>query len=175
MQLYYQGKLSMEDYMQATLAPLTGLSVQTVAGWVQRYIRRDILPRVYPAARERLQWHRERGDCISVISATGEHRGADRRTARRRRCAGDRRGNQRRPLHRQHLRHHDLPTGQGDPPATLAGAASAPEIRTQPRLQRLLNDKAMLQFVDSATVINPDSELSALAAEHGWEVCRWER
>ena len=38
-----------------------------------------------------------------------------------------------------------------------------------------LNDKAMLQFVDSATVINPDSELSALAAEHGWEVCRWER
>ncbi len=28
MQLYYQGKLSMEDYMQATLAPLTGLSVQ---------------------------------------------------------------------------------------------------------------------------------------------------
>lgn len=48
MQLYYQGKLSMEDYMQATLAPLTGLSVQTVAGWVQRYIRRDILPRVYP-------------------------------------------------------------------------------------------------------------------------------
>lgn len=67
MQLYYQGKLSMEDYMQATLAPLTGLSVQTVAGWVQRYIRRDILPRVYPAARERLQWHRERGDCILVI------------------------------------------------------------------------------------------------------------
>ncbi|SVK54445.1 Uncharacterised protein [Acinetobacter baumannii] len=33
----------------------------------------------------------------------------------------------------------------------------------------------MLQFVDSATVINPDSELSALAAERGWEVCRWER
>lgn len=44
MQSYYQGQLSMEDYMQATLVPLAGLSTQTVAGWVQRYIRRDILP-----------------------------------------------------------------------------------------------------------------------------------
>lgn len=42
--LCYQGKLSMEDYMRATLAPLIGLNPQTVAGWVQRYIRSDILP-----------------------------------------------------------------------------------------------------------------------------------
>lgn len=85
MQLYYQGKLSMEDYMQATLAPLAGLSVQTVAGWVQRYIRRDILPRVYPAARERLQLapraRRLHSGDLRHRRASG---GADRRTARRR-------------------------------------------------------------------------------------------
>lgn len=39
MQLYYQGKLSMEDYMRATLPPLIDLNTQTVAVWVQRYIR----------------------------------------------------------------------------------------------------------------------------------------
>lgn len=176
MQLYYQGKLSMEDYMQATLAPLTGLSVQTVAGWVQRYIRRDILPRVYPDARERLQWHRERGDCILVISATGEHLVA--------------------PIAEQLGADDALAIGVEISDGRFTGNTYGTMTYQQGKVIRLqhwlaqhphlkfehshgysdsLNDKAMLQFVDSATVINPDSELSALAAEHGWEVCRWER
>lgn len=32
-----------------------------------------MLPRVYHAGRERLHWHGECGDCIVIISATGEY------------------------------------------------------------------------------------------------------
>jgi len=176
MQLYYQGKLSMEDYMQATLTPLTGLSTQTVAGWVQRYIRRDILPRVYPAARERLLWHRERGDCILVISATGEHLvapiaeqlGADGALAigvsiEDGRFTGDTYGT--------------MTYQKGKVIRLKQWLAEHPELSFEHShgYSGSLNDKAMLEYVDSATVINPDSDLHALAVEHGWEVCSWER
>ncbi len=176
MQLYYQGKLSMEDYMQATLAPLAGLNTQTVAGWVQRYIRRDILPRVYPAARERLLWHRERGDCILVISATGEHLvapiaahlGADDALAigvevQDGRFTGNTYGT--------------MTYQQGKVTRLKKWLAEHPELSFEHRhgYSDSLNDKAMLEYVDSATVINPDTELKALAVEQGWEICRWER
>ncbi|GAK25847.1 HAD family hydrolase [Serratia liquefaciens] len=176
MQHYYQGKLSMEDYMQATLAPLAGLSTETVAGWVQRYIRRDILPRVYPAARERLLWHRERGDCILVISATGEHLvapiaaqlGADGALAigvevQDGRFTGNTYGT--------------MTYQQGKVIRLKKWLAEHPELGFEHShgYSDSLNDKAMLEYVDSATVINPDSELNALALENGWEICRWER
>ncbi len=176
MQLYYQGKLSMEDYMQATLAPLAGLNTQTVAGWVQRYIRRDILPRVYPAARERLLWHRERGDCILVISATGEHLvapiaaqlGADGALAigvevQDGRFTGNTYGT--------------MTYQQGKVTRLKTWLAEHPELSFEHShgYSDSLNDKAMLEYVDSATVINPDTELKALAVEQGWEICRWER
>lgn len=176
MQSYYQGSLSMEDYMRATLAPLVGLSAQTVAGWVERYIRRDILPRVYPAARERMLWHRERGDCILVISATGEHLVA--------------------PIAQQLGADDALAIGVEVADGRFTGNTYGTMTYQQGKVIRLcqwlqqhpelkfahshgysdsINDKAMLEYADSASVINPDSDLTALAALHGWEVCRWER
>ena len=70
---YYQGSLSIEEYMRTTLSPLEGMSTLTVSGWVRRFIQRDILPRVYPSARERMAWHQQRGDKVMVVSASGEH------------------------------------------------------------------------------------------------------
>lgn len=176
MQLYYQGKLPMEDYMRATLVPLTGLSSRTVASWVQRYIRRAILPRVYPAARERLLWHRERGDCILIISATGEHLvtpiaeqlGADDALAIGVEVVDGRfTGNT----------YGTLTYQQGKVTRLQQWLQQHPELQfaNSHGYSDSINDQAMLQFVDSATVINPDSELSALAAHYGWEVCHWER
>lgn len=73
MKQYYQGELSMSCYMESTLSPLVGRHTTEVAGWVERFIERDILPRIYPQARKMLAWHRNRGDYIVIISATGEH------------------------------------------------------------------------------------------------------
>ncbi|HEI8865654.1 HAD family phosphatase [Serratia sp. AKBS12] len=176
MQHYYQGTLSMEAYMRATLAPLAGCSVPTVAGWVERYIRRDILPRVYPAARERLQWHRERGDCILVVSATGEHLVA--------------------PIAERLGADGALAIGVEIAAGRYTGNTYGTMTYRQGKVIRLqqwleqqpqrqfsyihgysdsINDRPMLEYVDSATVINPDADLHALALQHGWEVCRWER
>lgn len=176
MQSYYQGKLSMEEYMRATLAPLIGLSAQTVAAWVQRYIQRDIVPRVYPAARERMLWHRERGDCILVISATGEHLvapiaerlGADGALAIGVEVANGRfTGNT----------YGTMTYQQGKVIRLQQWLQQHPELKFEHShgYSDSLNDQAMLTYVDSATVINPDSSLEALAARLGWEVCRWER
>jgi HAD superfamily hydrolase (TIGR01490 family) len=176
MQLYYQGKLPMEDYMRATLVPLTGLSTQTVAGWVQRYIRRDILPRVYPAARERMLWHRERGDYILVISATGEHLvapiaaqlGADGALAIGVEVVDGRfTGNT----------YGTITYQQGKVIRLRQWLQQHPELKFEHShgYSDSINDKAMLEFVDSATVINPGSDLNELAVLSGWEVCHWER
>lgn len=176
MQPYSQGTLSMEEYMQTTLAPLVGLSTQTVADWVQRYICQDVLPRVYPAARERMLWHRERGDYILVISATGEHLVA--------------------PIAQQLGADDALAIGveivdgcfTGNTYGTLT-YQHGKVIRLQQWLQQhpelqfehiygysdSINDKTMLEYVDSATVINPDHTLSTLAAQHGWDVYHWQR
>jgi len=70
---YHAGSLSIEEYMRTTLSPLTGMATLTVAGWVRRFIHRDILPRVFPAARERIQWHQQRGDTVMIITASGDH------------------------------------------------------------------------------------------------------
>ena len=73
MEQYYRGSLSMEAYMHTTLSPLTDMATTTVSGWIRRFIHRDILPRVYPDARQRMDWHLQRGDTVLVISASGEH------------------------------------------------------------------------------------------------------
>ncbi|GAA3884764.1 MULTISPECIES: HAD family hydrolase [Gibbsiella] len=176
MQRYYQGTLAIEDYMRATLAPLEGLSAQTVAGWIARYVHRDILPRVYPAARERLQWHRERGDYILIVSASGEHLvapiasqlGADGALAVGVEIEDGRfTGNI-----------YGTPTyQQGKVTRLQQWQAQHPELRFGHShcYSDSINDKALLAFADSATVINPDSDLHALALQHGWEIRYWER
>ncbi|WP_127350801.1 HAD family hydrolase [Dickeya fangzhongdai] len=176
MQRYYQGTLAIEDYMYLSLSPLIGLSAETVSGWVDRFIRRDILPRLYPAARKRMDWHRQRGDTLIIISASGEHLvqpiahhlGADHAlaigvTLEDGRFTGDIYGM---PTyqHGKVIRIREwLAQRDGEPFDQLHGYSDS------------LNDQAMLEFVDQAYAINPAPELAALAQEKGWRICRWQR
>jgi len=70
---YYAGELAMEDYMDYTLTPLRGLTHAEVKHWVDRFIEAVIVPRIFPQAWRQLELHRQRGDRLLVISATGEH------------------------------------------------------------------------------------------------------
>ncbi|MBX9444524.1 HAD family hydrolase [Dickeya chrysanthemi] len=175
MQSYYQGTLAIEDYMYLSLSPLIGLEAETVSTWIERFIQRDILPRLYPQAREHMDWHRQRGDTLVVISASGEHLvqpiarhlGADHAlaigvTLKDGRFTGDIHGV---PTYqhgkvtciREWLAHRD-----GEPFGRLYGYSDS------------LNDRAMLEFVDQAYVVNPSPELAALAQEKDWRICRWQ-
>ena len=173
---YYTGDMSMADYMTTTLAPLTGLSVSTVSHWIDRFIQRDILPRVYPAARERLQWHQQRGDTIIIISASGEHLVT--------------------PIAQQLGADCAMAVGveivDGIYSGQFCGTLTYKEGKVTSIKQWLeqdlarqfdktwaysdsINDVPMLEFADQAFVINPGDPLRAIAGERGWEVCHWQR
>ncbi|MTD26674.1 HAD family hydrolase [Erwinia sorbitola] len=176
MEQYYQGSLSMEEYMNTTLSPLAGMATTTVSGWIRRFIHRDILPRVYPAARERLNWHRERGDTVLIISASGEHLVT--------------------PIAQQLGAYGALAIGVEMVDDRYSGQTYGTMTYKEGKVSRLkewlkqeqtaefsrtwaysdsLNDLPMLEHADHACVINPDGQLNQLAQQRGWEICHWNR
>ncbi|MEM6159870.1 HAD family hydrolase [Erwinia sp. P6884] len=171
---YRQGTLTMEEYMTATLSPIAGRGTLTVSGWVRRFIQRDILPRVYPSARERMMWHQQRGDRVMVVSTSGEHLVI--------------------PIAEQLGAHGALAIGVeivGDRYSGHSyGTISCHEGKITPLNDWLtvqnddayertwaysdsIHDLPMLEQADHAYVINPAGPLHALAQQRGWEVCRW--
>lgn len=171
---YYQGTLSMEEYMDTTLAPLAGLPTAGVSGWIQRFIQSDILPRVYPAARERIRWHHQRGDTVIVISASGEHLVA--------------------PIAQRLGADGALAIGVEVIDSRYTGQFYGPLTYKQGKVECIerwlsqnsarrfeqtwaysdsLNDRPLLENADRAWVINPAAELRRLAEERGWTVCHW--
>lgn len=173
---YYQGSLSMEEYMATTLSPLVGMGTLTVSGWVRRFIQRDILPRVYPSAREKMAWHQQRGDTIIVISASGEHLVS--------------------PIAQQLGAHGALAVGVEIVDDRYSGRAYGTMTYKEGKVTRLndwlaiqqntafertwaysdsMNDLPMLEHADHAYVVNPDEPLHQLAQQRGWEVYRWAR
>lgn len=70
---YTNGTMDMDRYMQATLKPIIGMDSKTLTQLVAEFIERKIKPAFYDDAISRIQWHKQRGDIVLVISATGEH------------------------------------------------------------------------------------------------------
>lgn len=175
MEQYYRGEMAIEDYMRLILSPLAGRHRDTVAQWAESFIDSDILPQFYPAARERMAWHRQRGDCIVVVSASGEHLvapiarrlGADHSLAigvalENERYTGDIYG---------------VPTYQQGKVTRieqwLAEHNGAP-FRARYGYSDSINDRTLLEYVDHPFVINPDPALEALAAQRNWPINRWQ-
>ena len=173
---YYAGTLAMEEYMALTLAPLAGLAAPTVAGWVRRWIQRDILPRVYPEARARIQWHQQRGDKVVICSASGEHLVA--------------------PIAERLGAHGALAIGVEVVNDRYSGLTYGTMTYKEGKVTRLtdwralqlesqfhhtwaysdsVHDLPLLAQADHALVINPDALLHQEALNRGWEVCRWAR
>lgn len=72
MQAYHRGDLSMSDYMDFTLKPLSGVAVAEVERWAEDYVSSTIPSRIFPAARRQIDWHRQQGNKLLIISATAE-------------------------------------------------------------------------------------------------------
>lgn len=173
---YYAGTLAMEEYMALTLSPLAGLAAPTVAGWVRRWIQRDILSRVYPEARDRIGWHQLRGDKVVICSASGEHLVA--------------------PIAERLGAHGALAIGVEVVDDRYSGQTYGTLTYKEGKVTRLtdwralqqesqfdrtwaysdsMNDLPLLAQADHALVINPDARLHQEALARGWEVCRWAR
>lgn len=72
MQAYHLGELSMAQYMDFTLKPLSGVAVSEVERWADDFVSSIIAPRIYPAGRRQIEWHRQQGNQLLIISATAD-------------------------------------------------------------------------------------------------------
>jgi len=68
MQAYHRGELSMLEYMNFTLKPLSGVAVTEVDLWAEAFVSSMIPARVFPAARRQMDWHRQQGNQLLIIS-----------------------------------------------------------------------------------------------------------
>ena len=71
-QAYHRGDLSMSDYMNFTLQPLAGVAVDEVERWADDYVASTIPALIFPAGRRQMDWHRQQGNRLLIISATAE-------------------------------------------------------------------------------------------------------
>ena len=67
---YQAGQLDIHAFQRFSLAPWTRHPRATMLGLRQRFITECIRPRVAPAAPGLIAAHRERGDCLLIITAT---------------------------------------------------------------------------------------------------------
>ncbi|MBR9871671.1 MAG: HAD family hydrolase [Gammaproteobacteria bacterium] len=70
---YQSGRLNLKEYMKFSLLPIKGWSKEQVNSVVNGFIDEVIRPRICPAMRQRLDWHRQQQHRLLIISATGEH------------------------------------------------------------------------------------------------------
>ena len=176
MKQYYQGSLSMSCYMESTLSPLIGKHTVEVAGWVEHFIERDILPRVYPQARKLMNWHRNRGDYIVIISATGYHLVSlivQQLSANAALSIGVEVENSR----YTGKTYGTLTYREGKVERLKQWLTESPQLDFQRTYgySDSINDKPLLEYVDRAAVINPGTELVDLAILHDWDIHHWQR
>lgn len=173
MTAYYQGRMDMAAYMELTLAPIKNWQQRDLAPLVDEFVEQDILPLVYPAARERLAWHTAQGHQRLIISATGEHLVKPIARAlgvvhaigiQLECCDGVYNGRTHGVYSYQRgklTRLQDWLAMQPQAPSMTYGYSDS------------LNDLPLLEFVHQAAVINGNEPLLHLAAERGWERLEW--
>ena len=73
MDAYSRGKLAMETYMAFSLEPMIGRTPEEVAHLVGPWVEEHIEPIIFSDATRTIAAHRQAGDRILVISASGTH------------------------------------------------------------------------------------------------------
>ncbi|MBV1914508.1 MAG: HAD-IB family hydrolase [Pseudomonadales bacterium] len=69
-QQYLQGTLDIHDYIAFAIEPMTRISDEQLAELQQEFMQHHIQPIMLPKAAELLASHRNKGDCLLIITAT---------------------------------------------------------------------------------------------------------
>lgn len=170
---YHAGRVKLEAYLALTLAPLAGRAAAEIDVEARRFVAAEVVPRLFPQARDCIARHRERGDALMLISASSCHLVAPvaewlgigeviavepqivdgRYTGRTRGVLSYRGGKVRR------LR------------AWLAERGLRPWRTTFYSDSR--NDLPLLSQVDEPVAVNPDPVLAEVARAEGWPRLDW--
>ncbi|MGC8384894.1 HAD family hydrolase [Pseudomonas aeruginosa] len=172
MELYAEGRLAMEDYMDFSLAPIAGRTPAEIAGAVEDFVARIIAPRIHADALGCLERHRQAGDRLLIISASahflvsaiGRRLGWTRcwrSTSRSATASTPGAPAAPSPTARARSVASAWLAQEGE---TLAGATFYSDSR---------NDLPLLSRVDRPHTVNPDPALLGHAREAGWPVLQW--
>lgn len=172
---YAAGELDMEQHLDLLLSPLEGRRVSDVSAEVEACLNDRVMSRLYPGGLQRIEWHRQQGHRVVVISASTAHLVA--------------------PLAQRIGADDVLATGLEeagvDSDRYYTGKASGIRTFRDGKLKALEawldgrkprqswgysdshNDLPLLEAVDHAWAIHPDPRLEAIATERGWTMPDW--
>ncbi len=167
-QQYKAGQLDIDEYLEFALKPLTEHSQEKLAELHEAFMQTMIEPILLPKAFELLQWHRERGDFLLIITATntfvtapiGRKLGVDALLGIEPEIENA----------RYTGRYLGIPTFQGGKVKRLyAWLAEQPyDLKGSYFYSDSHNDLPLLELVEHPVAVDADEKLSALAAERGW-------
>ncbi|MBJ2265185.1 HAD family hydrolase [Pseudomonas sp. MF6772] len=173
MAAYSRGELAMEEFMDFSLEPMIGRTPEEVAHLVEPWVEDIIEPLIYSDATKTIARHRQNGDRILVISASGTHLV----TPIAARIGID------------EVLGIELDVAHGVYSGKTVGVLTYREGKVA-RLTQWLeqegeslegayfysdsrNDLPLLSKVDFPQVVNPDPVLQAHAEQAGWPIHQW--
>ena len=173
MAAYSRGELAMEEFMAFSLEPMIGRTPEEVAHLVEPWVEDIIEPLIYSDATKTIARHRQNGDRILVISASGTHLV----TPIAARIGID------------EVLGIELDVAHGVYSGKTVGVLTYREGKVA-RLTQWLeqegeslegayfysdsrNDLPLLSKVDFPQVVNPDPVLQAHAEQAGWPIHQW--
>ncbi|MDP2145807.1 MAG: HAD family hydrolase [Pseudomonas sp.] len=173
MAAYSRGELAMEEFMDFSLEPMIGRTPEEVAHLVEPWVEDSIEPLIYSDATKTIARHRQNGDRILVISASGTHLV----TPIAARIGID------------EVLGIELDVAHGVYSGKTVGVLTYREGKVA-RLTQWLeqegeslegayfysdsrNDLPLLSKVDFPQVVNPDPVLQAHAEQAGWPIHQW--
>jgi HAD superfamily hydrolase (TIGR01490 family) len=173
MTLYAQGKMDMEDYLQFSMSPLSGVSKETVSLLVEQCIDEKILPRMFSQAKTLLsQLKLDRIETVIIsasvsflVAAIAKRIGIDVAMG------------------------IDLTEEGGGFGSTIVGTPTYREgkvLRLKTWLSEReasyssiyfytdsINDRPLCEFADFTYIVNPCPLLEALGQRKGWQQMHW--
>jgi HAD superfamily hydrolase (TIGR01490 family) len=167
---YKAGRLDVMAYLKFVLRPLAGMTLGELAPLQQAFLLAKIEPMIPSKALDLLQWHREHGDTLVMITATNDlitapiakRLGVGTLIASKAEILGGR------------------VTGAVEGiPSFREGKVRRLEAyleQTQAPLQGScfysdsINDVPLLEFVERPVAVDPDPELKKTALARGWEI-----
>ena len=173
MAAYSRGELAMEEFMDFSLEPMIGRTPEEVAHLVEPWVEDIIEPLIYSDATKTIARHRQNGDRILVISASGTHLV----TPIAARIGID------------EVLGIELDVAHGVYSGKTVGVLTYREGKVARSTQWLeqegeslegayfysdsRNDLPLLSKVDFPQVVNPDPVLQAHAEQAGWPIHQW--
>lgn len=170
---YGKGHLRMEEYMAFSLEPIAGRTLEEIEHLVQPWVEEVIEPIIFGDACRCIAEHRQAGDRVLIISASGAHLvgpiaqrlGVEEYLAIDLEAAnGVYTGNTRGELSYREGKVTRLMAWLDQEQENLEGASFYSDSR---------NDLPLLLRVDHPRAVNPDAVLREHAQTNGWPILDW--